>query len=398
MEVTAEMVATVEMAGMVGMVAMVTGMAGNRWTPMIPKGLLCLIVGAGASFGQGTPRIAPVPGDPLELVAGHTPAAETAATRDAALQLIARARTNYSLRSDGQGYDLKVTFAVDSQGQTDLDGAWDLEDIYVPVQGLHWTAHAAAGYSITGVASHGELYNEGTERAVPLRLEEVRGILLHPLPSDAYASRESIRTSAATLNGALVTCVLLSTSKKSAGKPAAPVLGRAWEESEECIDPQSGLLLMHSEAPGRYVVYDYSNAPQLGSHQLPRTVTVTEGGRVVSKITVASLEEINGTDPGLFVASDQMKARGRSVEMAPMTKISRVHGQAGAGTTVRPVCVFGLVNAAGQLVEAHSLQPSDPNSHAAVEDAKQIDFTPKTPSGSAPQQHFVFVIEKFISR
>ena len=361
---------------------------------MIPKGLLYLIVGAGASFGQGTPRIAPVPGDPLELVAGHTPRAGTAATRDAALQLIASARTNYSLRSDGQGYDLKVSFAVDSHGQTDYDGAWDLEDVFVPGQGLHWTAHAVAGFSITGIASHGELHNEGTARAVPLRLEEVRGILLHPLPSDAYASRESIRTAPATLSGALVTCVLLSSSKKL----AAPALGRAWEESEECIDPQSGLLLMHSEAPGRYVVYDYSNGPQLGSHKLPRTVTVTEGGRVVSKITVESLEEMNGTDPALFVASEEMKRRGRSVEMAPMIKMSRVHGQASAGMTVGPVCVFGLVNAAGQLVEAHSLQPSDPNSQAAVEDAKQIDFTPKTPSGSAPQQHFVFVIEKFISR
>jgi hypothetical protein len=358
---------------------------------MIPKGLLCLIVGAGVSFGQSRPRIAPVPSDPLELVAGHTLAAETAATRDAAVQLLARARNNYSLRSGGQGYDLKIGFQVDSQGQTEFDGEWDLEDVFVPGQGLRWTAHAAAGYSITGIASRGQLYNEGTARDVPLRLEEVRGILLHPLPSDAYVSRESVRTAPASLNGALVTCVLLSTAKKL----AAPALGRAWEESEECIDPQSGLLTMHSEAPGRYVVYDYSNGPQLGSHKLPATVTVTEGGRVVSKISVQSIEEINGTDPGLFVASDEMKTRGRSVEMAPMTKISRVHGQ---GTAVRPVCVFGMVNAAGQLVEAHSLQPTDPNSQAAVNDAKQIDFSPKTPSGSALQQHFVFVIEKFVSR
>ncbi len=347
---------------------------------MIAKGVWFFIVGAGVCFGQ-------IPRDPLELVAGHIPAAGTGADRE----LLARARTNYSLRSRAQGYDLKITFAVDSQGQTDFDGAWDLEDLFVPGQGLRWTAHAEAGYSITGIASHGELYNEGTARAVPLRLEEARGILLHPLPSDAYASRESMRTSPAALNGTLVTCVLMSTAKKL----AVPALGRAWEESEECIDPQSGLLMMHSEAPGRYVVYDYANGPQLGSHKLPRTVMVTEGGRVVSKITVESLEDINGTDPGLFVASDEMKTRGRSVEMAPMTKISRVHGQ---GITVRPVCVFGLVNAAGQLVEAHSLQPSDPNSQAAVEDAKQIDFSKKAPSGSAPQQHFVFVIEKFISR
>jgi len=179
---------------------------------MIPKGLLCLIVVAGASFGQTTPRMAPVPGDPLELVAGHTPRAETAATRDAALRLIAGARTNYSLRSDGQGYDLKVTFAVDSQGQTELDGAWDLEDVYVPCRDCTGRArHGRILHDRSRVAR--DLYNEGTERAVPLRLEEVRGILLHPLPSDAYASRESIRTSSATLNGALVTCVLLSSSK-----------------------------------------------------------------------------------------------------------------------------------------------------------------------------------------
>jgi hypothetical protein len=362
---------------------------------MIPKGLLYLIVGAGASLGQRTPRIAPVPGDPLELVAGHSPAADTATARKAALELLARARNNYSLRSDGQGYDLKVSFAVDSLGQTDFDGAWELEDVFVPGQGLHWTAHAAGGYSITGIASHGELYNEGTASAVPLRLEEVRGILLHPLPSDAYASRESIRTSTAAFNGAPVTCILLSSAKK----PAIPALGRAWEESEECIDPQSGLLILHSEVPGRYIVYDYSNAPQLGSHTLPRTVTVTEGGRVVSTMTVEKLEEITGTDPGLFVPTDEMKARGRSVELAPMTKLSRVHGQVPytSAMTVRPVCVFGIVNAAGKLVEAHSLQPSDPNSQAAVEDAKQIDFSLSTPAGTS-RQHFVFVIEKFISR
>jgi hypothetical protein len=64
---------------------------------------------------------------------------------------------------------------------------------------------------------------------------------------------------------------------------------------------------------------------------------------------------------------------------------------------VRPVCVFGMVTPTGQQVEAHSLQPSDPNSQAAVEDAKRIDFSPLIPAKSPPQQHFVFVIEKFFS-
>lgn len=360
---------------------------------MTSKGVVCFVVGAGLSlvtFGQKSPRIAPVPGDPLELVAGHTPATVTSANRKAVLQLLARARNNYSLRNERQGYDLKINFAVDSQGETDYDGDWELEDLYVPGQGLHWTAKAAAGYSITGISSKGELYDEGSASAVPLRLEEVRGIVLHPLPSDAYASRESIRTSTATLNGALVTCVLLSGSKKA----ATPALGRGWEESEECIDPQSGLLLMHSEAPGRYVVYDYANAPQLGGHILPRTVTVTEAGRIVSKITVEKLEEVTGADPSLFVATDAMRARGRSIEMTAATKISRVHTKS---LSTSAVCVFGLVTPNGQLIEAHSLQPSDPNSQAAVEDAQQIDFSRTAPAGP-PRQHFVFVIEKFVSR
>jgi hypothetical protein len=201
---------------------------------------------------------------------------------------------------------------------------------------------------------------------------------------------------AATFRGSPVTCLLLARSSKVSG----PLLGRGWDESEECIDPQSGLLQIHSETPGRYAIYDYSNAAQLGSHRLPRTVTVTEGGRVVSKISVESLQEIPAVDPALFVPTDRMKAAGQATAMTSATKVSRIQGQGPftPNMTVRPICVFGIVTPAGQLVEAHSLQPSDPNSGAAVKDAKAIDFSPSMPAGEPPQQHFVFVIEKFVSQ
>jgi hypothetical protein len=360
--------------------------------------MLWLIAGGGLSlvtFGRSVPKIAPVPSDPLELASGQIQSAGTPASRKAILQLLARARKNYDLRSAGQGYDLKISFAVDSLGQTDYDGAWEMEDLFVTGQGLHWTASAAAGYNVTGISSNGELYQEGTANVVPLRLEEARGILLHPLPSDAYASRESIRMSTATFQGALVTCVLLSDSRNA----ATPLLGRGWEESEDCIDSQSGLLLLHSEAPGRYAVYEYSNAPQLGNRILPRNVTVTEGGRIVSKISVEKLEAITPADPSLFVPTDAMKANGRATAMTAATRISRVYGRGpfSSAMTVRPVCVFGMVTAAGQLVEAHSLQPSDPNSQAAVDDASRIDFSASTSAGAPRRQHFVFIIEKFAS-
>jgi hypothetical protein len=347
------------------------------------------------SFGQIAPKIAPVPHHPLELATSQIQAADTPASRDAALQLLARARANFALRSARQSYDLKVSFTVDSLGQTNYDGAWQMEDLFAPGQGHRWTAKAASGYTTTGVAAAGEIYQDGTAADVPLRLLEARGVLFDPIQSPAYAQRGSIRTSTASFHGVAMTCLLLSRSRNTTGLAPA----RDWEETEECIDPQSGLLQMHSDVPGHYAVYDYSNAPQLGGHTLPRSVTITEAGRVVSKISVESLQGLTDADPSLFVPTDAMKAKGPAVAMTSATKLSRVLGQAPltSDVTLHPVCVFGMLTATGHLVEAHALQPSDPNSKAAVEDAEKIDFSPLTPAGTPPRQHFVFVIEKFVS-
>lgn len=360
------------------------------------QGMLCLAVSGLAltAFGQdalpNTLRIAPVPADPLELVTGQVPAASVA-SREAALQLLARARSSYQLRNAEQAWDLKVHFTVDSRGETNYDGAWDMEDIFVPGQGLHWTAKSAAGYAITGIFAPKAAYAEATTSAIPLRLQEARSMLYNPLPSVDYASSGSIRTFVASFHGTSLQCLLLARSRRVQN----PASGRGWEENEECIDPQSGLLQIHSEAPGRYVLYDYSNAPRLGDHLAPGSITVTEGGRTVLKIQVQSLEGRASFDASLFVPTERMKAA-QAPTMTSLKKISRIVSD-GQGQTVRPVCVFGMVNSAGQVVEAHSLQPTDPNSKAAIQDAKTLDFSAMIAAGAPPQQHFVFVIEKFIS-
>jgi hypothetical protein len=59
--------------------------------------------------------------------------------------------------------------------------------------------------------------------------------------------------------------------------------------------------------------------------------------------------------------------------------------------------VFGVVTPSGQVVEAHALQPSDPNSAAAVEAVKQMNLSSPARANSKPEQHFVFVIEKFVT-
>ncbi len=361
---------------------------------MVTHRIWCLLATGGAwlaAFGQNVPRMAPVPRDPLELVTGAVQVVNTRADREAILQLLARARNNYAIRGAGLGYDLKVSFTVNSGGVTEYDGAWEMEDIFDPTQGLHWAARAAAGYAVAQISSKKMSYREATASTVPLRLHEARAALFDPMGS--LGKRDLIRTSQAEFHGAQLTCVLISGPRSGAMQTP----GRSWEETEECIDPQSGLLRVHSQVPGRYYAYDYSNGPTLGDHVLPRQVTVTEAGKTVSVISVDSLKQLPAADASLFQPSEAMKAAGRPIALAGAEKISQVFdpGPFTSAEIFQPVCVFGVVTAAGQLVEAHSLQPSDPNSEAAVEAAKRLNFSHPAPLGARPQQHFVFVIEKF---
>lgn len=364
----------------------------------LPAGMLCAIVWAGvaaASFGENAPIVLPIPSDPLELVTGPIQPVQPQ-DRQAALQLLERARDQFAWRGAKQGYDLKVNFTVDSGGQTNYDGAWEMEDISIPEKGLHWTAKSATGYTVNRLSLTVGIFSEGTASAIPLRLQEARGLLNHPLPSADYANRGSIRSATAAFHGTAVTCLLLSRLQN----PANPPLGRGWDEAEECIDPQSGRLEVHSEAPGRYVVYDYANGFPLGDHLLPASITVTEAARVVSRISVQSLTPLATAHPDLFVITGAMQTAGAAVSIVGSERLSRVHQpkKLTTGMTLRAVCIFGVLTPTGQLVEAHSLQPADPASNAALMDAEGIDFSPLTPAGAAPQQRFVFVIEKFLSK
>jgi hypothetical protein len=93
-----------------------------------------------------------------------------------------------------------------------------------------------------------------------------------------------------------------------------------------------------------------------------------------------------------------MKARGESIATTGAVKypVFPERGTVPPDATIQPVCVFALVAPSGQVVEAHSLQPSDPNSQAAVEFARSMSFDPG-PASARPSEHFVFFIEKFIT-
>ena len=360
---------------------------------MVSGNILWFLAAGGFSlaFGQAPPT---TPRDESpDIVTGPLRAADTPVDRTAALQLFDRARTSYDLRTAGHGYDLKVSFTVDSGGQTRYDGAWQMEQIYDPQQGLRWTASGPGSYSITRIDAHGMMYGEETDSYVPLRLHEVRAALFDPLPAGRQF-HGSIRTADMASNGRRLTCMLFS------GGPAAGDAGpgRRWNEAEDCIDPESGSLQLHSQVPGRYYAYDYSHAVQLGDRLFPGKVTVYEAGRIVTAISVDSLTELTAADPALFVPDGEMQARGRPVKLGPSEKLFRVSagGSAASGAQPGVVCVFGVVDGLGQLVEAHSLQPSDPNSQAALDAARKMSFSRPGLPGAIPKQFFVFVIRRFV--
>jgi hypothetical protein len=361
---------------------------------MVCRSILFVVAASGLSLAAAAqqPEAARLPrGDSPELAAGPARAVATSADRAAILQLVDRARTSSSLRTSGQAYDLKASFTVFSDGQTKYSGDWQLEEIYDPRLGLRWTASLPGSYSITRISSHGVRYGEETDSYVPLRLHEVRAALFDPLPSRKLANGAAVRTADAVLGGQQLTCVLLSSSGAQDANPR-----RRWTESEECVDPDTGFLRIHSQVPGRYFEYDYSDAVHVGGRVFPGRVTVHEAARVVTAISVDSVTEMQGADPALFVPTAAMKANGRPIQLGSAEKLFRVSPLSAPGGTPSTVCVFGVVNAAGQLEEAHSLQPSDPNSQAALEAAQKMSFSRPAAQGANPEQYFVFVVRKFV--
>lgn len=232
----------------------------------ILKGMPLLIATVGMSVQALCQTTAPIPENPFEIVSGPIQVVNTPDERNAILKLLDRARSNYALRKDGPGYNLKVSFTVDSAGETQYDGAWEMEEVYAPGKGLRWTAKTPAGYTATRISHDKRDYVEGPAGVFPLRLHEARGALFGPIATSQYVDRDLIRTSTATLNGVELTCVLLS------GIPRTATLatGRQWEESEECIDPQSGRLVVHSLAPGRYEMIIWTLQQSVGARCLKR--------------------------------------------------------------------------------------------------------------------------------
>jgi hypothetical protein len=342
-----------------------------------------------AAFSQSGQAIARVPENPLELASSGVHIVDVPEERDALIRLLDKARSYYTLRDARQAYHLKTSFTVTSGGRTEFDGDWQMDEMFSPSLGLRLTARTS-GSVFDQLRKSNLIYQDAPGVTFPLRLHEAHGHLLGALESNRNMRRDLIRTVSATLNGAQVTCLLLSDGRRSsdAGAP-----GRLWQEREECLDPQTGHLLLHSPAPGLYVLYDFSQPVKFASKELPSKMTVIENETTVIEERVESLEALPAADPNDFSPTAQMRSSQKpGTAMAGLEKISLGATRPSSGT-VQTVVIFGLLTPDGKVAEAHPLESSDPALvDAALRRVNQIRFQSAVAPGADREQHELFAI------
>ena len=331
---------------------------------------------------------APIPADPLELVNGGISIPDAPDQRLAVQQIIVRARDQYKLHAGGP-FDLKVTF--NATGQSYYEGPGTLEELFLGMNGSRWTAQLG-NYSQTRiVGTMGLVYDARSAPEIPMRLQQLRQAVFSPI----YANPQTafLRASVVSLNSEELTCVLMSHG--SVESPA--IQRRRWDETEWCVNTQTGLLRIASEVPGAYTLYDYTDALHFHDLTLPRSITVTEAGMRVLDIHLDSV-----TDPASLDRKQLIPAAG----MAPGPVLhDAVHlfggipdGSRQRPTIVRPVIVHAVFGPGGNAIETEIAESSDPSLNAAALNfAKGFRYKIPPPPGAVVEQSQVFLTVRFFA-
>ena len=137
---------------------------------------------------------------------------------------------------------------------------------------------------------------------------------------------------------------------------------RHWVEREYCVEPQNGNLVVWSEAPGHYVVYDYTSSIQFAGHVIAGDVTTYEAGHQVMKIHVDSIEEASGVKPESLAPTREILAKGPSFMLGLQSRFPfRVAAPSGTiPNLIQPVIVHAALDRSGRVLEAEALQNSNP--------------------------------------
>src|SRR5262249_28780186 len=158
--------------------------------------------------------------------------------------------------------------------------------------------------------------------------------------------------------------------------------------TEYCADAKTNLLYIYSDAPGIYVVYDYTSPLQFHGRTIPGKLAIFENNQQV----IAAQLSIADADPNqtaLFTPTPQMISGGPGAMLAGTQHFTRLLPTASAEDRVQPTVVHGIVDNNGQVKEAIALQSSSVSA-AALEAVKQMNFGRASGPGDIGSQRQVF--------
>ena len=353
-----------------------------------PRLLLFILFFVATTFSQSVPKVAPLPYDPLELATGPTVVPDTPEKRAVLLNLLERARQNSAMHTPGMApFSIKVSFNS-TGGDSHSQGYGELEETWLNGQTWRWSARLG-DYSQLRIFYQGVAYDDKPRGHMPLRLQMVRNSVFWPVVGNFAPAL--IRMATAKWEGTEVACILMSRQ----GNDATETPGRRWEESEFCIDPKTGLLRIHSEAPGIYSVYDYNGGIEFHGRVLPRQTTIVEGGTSVLQIHLEDIQDANN-DPNQFVPTKKMISHGPgAIMVGPFRFPESVRVPAGYSGVVQPVIVHAILDQKGKVLDAEVVQTSDPALAAAALDVVWHSSYLPAERKDLPLQREAFINVKF---
>lgn len=324
-----------------------------------PRVALFILFFVVSTFSQSAPKVAPLPYDPLELATGPIVVPDTPEKRAVLLNLFERARQNSAMHTPGMApFTLKVSFNSIG-GDSHNRGYGEVEETWLSRQTWRWSARLG-DYSQLRVFYEGDAYDDKPRGHIPLRVQMVRNAVFWPL-GDYFPPSALIRMATANWEGAELACLLTSRGNDARATP-----GRRWEEYEFCIDPKTGLLRIHSQAPGIYSVCDYDGGIQFHGRVLPRQTTIVEGGTTVLQIHLERIDDANN-DPNQFVPTKKMISHGPgAIMVGPVRFPESVSTPAGYSGEIQPVIVHAILDQNGKVLDAEVVQTSDPALAAAA--------------------------------
>jgi hypothetical protein len=349
---------------------------------------LLLFMPGATALAQSKLPVNPPPANSLELANGAIHVVETPQERAAVIELVEKARQNADLHSPGSpAFTLKLSFTA--SGNAQVTGAGDMEETWLQPYAFRWKVRLG-DYSLTRIATDHGIFDEPAAESVPMRVHMLRTAIFWPVGFQSMHTL--IRTAKANWRGKDVTCVLASGDMND----PTPTPGRRWVEREFCVDSKTGLLQIFSDAPGIYVVYDYSNALQFHGRTVPGQISVMEGNTSVLEAHLESITEAAGTGPELLTVSKEMAARRAGPLLGGTLRFPRLVPLPPGAQMIQPVIVHAIVAGGGRVVDAELLDASAGTlGEAALNMVRHATYPEREPN--ARRQYEVFVDVKFIS-